>query len=246
MLSGDGVGPLGAYARPERGVGQQRPRDPPGPSAWGRGKRRFLAPRPRPAAPPRHRARPRVRALRRGERARARARGGAAAAWGTARRGDGDVAAAALGAPESSLGVPRDAAREAAGGTMNVFRILGDLSHLLAMVLLLGKIWRSKSCAGERRPGLGGTGTRVGARAPREPRGARASEDFSEVVRHPRIRELLPERGFRLHGYCSRTSLALSSTPSGRCHCSWARTGGGGTPSPSLGGKSAYLEDPSS
>ncbi|KAK1341609.1 hypothetical protein QTO34_018024 [Cnephaeus nilssonii] len=31
---------------------------------------------------------------------------------------------------------------------MNVFRILGDLSHLLAMMLLLGKIWRSKSCAG--------------------------------------------------------------------------------------------------
>lgn len=40
----------------------------------------------------------------------------------------------------------------AAGGTMNVFRILGDLSHLLAMILLLGKIWRSKSCAGEGRP----------------------------------------------------------------------------------------------
>lgn len=36
--------------------------------------------------------------------------------------------------------------------TMNVFRILGDLSHLLAMILLLGKIWRSKSCAGERQP----------------------------------------------------------------------------------------------
>lgn len=38
--------------------------------------------------------------------------------------------------------------------TMNVFRILGDLSHLLAMILLLGKIWRSKCCAGEgARPG---------------------------------------------------------------------------------------------
>ena len=37
---------------------------------------------------------------------------------------------------------------------MNVFRILGDLSHLLAMILLLGKIWRSKCCAGEgARPG---------------------------------------------------------------------------------------------
>lgn len=32
---------------------------------------------------------------------------------------------------------------------MNVFRILGDLSHLLAMVLLLGKMWRSRCCAGE-------------------------------------------------------------------------------------------------
>lgn len=156
------------------------------------------------------------------------------------------MAAAALGAPESSLGVPRDAAREAAGGTMNVFRILGDLSHLLAMVLLLGKIWRSKSCAGERRPGLGGTGTRVGARAPREPRGARASEDFSEVVRHPRIRELLPERGFRLHGYCSRTSLAILHFKRAVPLLLGEDLGGGRPPSPSLGGKSAYLEDPSS
>lgn len=39
---------------------------------------------------------------------------------------------------------------------MNVFRILGDLSHLLAMILLLVKIWRSKSCAGERRRGGAG------------------------------------------------------------------------------------------
>ncbi|XP_004407197.1 PREDICTED: ER lumen protein retaining receptor 3-like [Odobenus rosmarus divergens] len=34
------------------------------------------------------------------------------------------------------------------GGTINVFRILGDLSPLLAMILLLGKIWRSKCCLG--------------------------------------------------------------------------------------------------
>nr|XP_033785322.1 ER lumen protein-retaining receptor 3 [Geotrypetes seraphini] len=31
---------------------------------------------------------------------------------------------------------------------MNVFRILGDLSHLLAILILLAKMWRSKSCAG--------------------------------------------------------------------------------------------------
>lgn len=31
---------------------------------------------------------------------------------------------------------------------MNVFRILGDVSHLLAMIILIVKIWRSKSCAG--------------------------------------------------------------------------------------------------
>ncbi|EMP27022.1 ER lumen protein retaining receptor 3 [Chelonia mydas] len=31
---------------------------------------------------------------------------------------------------------------------MNIFRILGDVSHLLAMIILLVKIWRSKSCAG--------------------------------------------------------------------------------------------------
>uniref|UniRef100_A0A9L0J8P8 ER lumen protein-retaining receptor n=1 Tax=Equus asinus TaxID=9793 RepID=A0A9L0J8P8_EQUAS len=47
--------------------------------------------------------------------------------------------------------VPRSCLRVGsgpAGWTMNVFRILGDLSHLLAMILLLGKIWRSKCCAG--------------------------------------------------------------------------------------------------
>ncbi|XP_048848035.1 ER lumen protein-retaining receptor 3-like [Brienomyrus brachyistius] len=31
---------------------------------------------------------------------------------------------------------------------MNIFRILGDVSHLVAMVILFVKIWRSKSCAG--------------------------------------------------------------------------------------------------
>ncbi|XP_070803322.1 ER lumen protein-retaining receptor 3 [Pituophis catenifer annectens] len=31
---------------------------------------------------------------------------------------------------------------------MNVFRILGDISHLLAMIILIVKIWRSKSCSG--------------------------------------------------------------------------------------------------
>lgn len=103
------------------------------------------------AGPSRHvTARPRVRA------AGARERGGAAPAWGTARLGEGDVAAPR--APESSQ---RSSARQGAGAaarTMNVFRILGDLSHLLAMILLLVKIWRSKSCAGERHPGRGGTG----------------------------------------------------------------------------------------
>lgn len=32
---------------------------------------------------------------------------------------------------------------------MNVFRILGDISHLLAIIILLLKIHKSKSCAGE-------------------------------------------------------------------------------------------------
>lgn len=52
---------------------------------------------------------------------------------------------------------------------MNVFRILGDLSHLLAMILLLGKIWRSKCCSGEGRPGRRGTGG-GGAGPPGSPR----------------------------------------------------------------------------
>ncbi|XP_037069578.1 ER lumen protein-retaining receptor-like isoform X2 [Pollicipes pollicipes] len=31
---------------------------------------------------------------------------------------------------------------------MNVFRLSGDLSHLFAIIILLAKIWTSKSCAG--------------------------------------------------------------------------------------------------
>ncbi|KAF4080882.1 hypothetical protein AMELA_G00176780 [Ameiurus melas] len=31
---------------------------------------------------------------------------------------------------------------------MNVFRLAGDVSHLLAIIILFMKIWRSKSCAG--------------------------------------------------------------------------------------------------
>jgi len=31
---------------------------------------------------------------------------------------------------------------------MNIFRLLGDLSHLLAILLLLLKIWKTRSCAG--------------------------------------------------------------------------------------------------
>lgn len=31
---------------------------------------------------------------------------------------------------------------------MNIFRLLGDLSHLLAIIILLIKIWKTRSCAG--------------------------------------------------------------------------------------------------
>lgn len=31
---------------------------------------------------------------------------------------------------------------------MNIFRLVGDLSHLLAVLLLLWKIWKTRSCAG--------------------------------------------------------------------------------------------------
>lgn len=31
---------------------------------------------------------------------------------------------------------------------MNLFRLIGDLSHLLAILLLLWKIWKTRSCAG--------------------------------------------------------------------------------------------------
>merc|ERR550519_2083310 len=31
---------------------------------------------------------------------------------------------------------------------MNIFRLLGDVSHLLAIIILLLKIWKTRSCAG--------------------------------------------------------------------------------------------------
>lgn len=31
---------------------------------------------------------------------------------------------------------------------MNIFRLVGDLSHLLAILILLMKIWKTRSCAG--------------------------------------------------------------------------------------------------
>lgn len=31
---------------------------------------------------------------------------------------------------------------------MNIFRLAGDLSHLLAIIILLIKIWKTRSCAG--------------------------------------------------------------------------------------------------
>lgn len=31
---------------------------------------------------------------------------------------------------------------------MNIFRLVGDLAHLLAIIILLAKIWRTRSCAG--------------------------------------------------------------------------------------------------
>lgn len=41
---------------------------------------------------------------------------------------------------------------------MNIFRLTGDLSHLAAIVILLLKIWKTRSCAGERLPGRGARG----------------------------------------------------------------------------------------
>lgn len=32
---------------------------------------------------------------------------------------------------------------------MNIFRLLADLSHLLAIIILLLKIWKTRSCAGD-------------------------------------------------------------------------------------------------
>lgn len=54
---------------------------------------------------------------------------------------------------------------------MNIFRLTGDLSHLAAIVILLLKIWKTRSCAGER-PGKAPRGW--DARDPGAPRPARA------------------------------------------------------------------------
>lgn len=126
------------------------------------------------ARQPRHvTARPRVRARRERASWEARHRPGAPRGAGT-RTGTWQRPA------QRTRKFPGSATRRGAGSagrTMNVFRILGDLSHLLAMILLLVKIWRSKSCAGERRPG--GAGRDPGGDSGSEGT-ARASRNFSK------------------------------------------------------------------
>jgi len=34
------------------------------------------------------------------------------------------------------------------GSKMNIFRLVGDLAHLAAIIILLLKIWKTRSCAG--------------------------------------------------------------------------------------------------
>lgn len=62
--------------------------------------------------------------------------------------------------------LPRSLHPRGAPGTMNIFRILGDVSHLLAIIILLLKIVKSKSCAGEcsHAPGKEGGPSRRAAR----------------------------------------------------------------------------------
>lgn len=33
---------------------------------------------------------------------------------------------------------------------MNIFRLCGDLAHVLAIIILLLKIWKTRSCSGNR------------------------------------------------------------------------------------------------
>jgi ER lumen protein retaining receptor len=48
---------------------------------------------------------------------------------------------------------------------MNIFRLTGDLAHLTAIFILLLKIWKTRSCSGERGHGeVGGVGRRYGLR----------------------------------------------------------------------------------
>lgn len=51
---------------------------------------------------------------------------------------------------------------------MNIFRLTGDLSHLAAIVILLLKIWKTRSCAGERRA-RPGKGSGAGPGRPEDP-----------------------------------------------------------------------------
>lgn len=110
------------------------------------GRRRFLAP-PRCGRPGHVTARPRARWQSGGAPGGVRdsaARAGPRGTHGQAR----NAAAASAAAKFPGVACARAGP---AGWNMNVFRILGDLSHLLAMILLLGKIWRSKCCTGEGR-----------------------------------------------------------------------------------------------
>lgn len=53
---------------------------------------------------------------------------------------------------------PAPGCTAASAAAMNIFRLTGDLSHLAAIIILLLKIWKSRSCAGACGRPLGGRG----------------------------------------------------------------------------------------
>lgn len=105
--------------------------------------------------------------------------------------------------PES---LPSLGAAAPTAAAMNIFRLTGDLSHLAAIVILLLKIWKTRSCAGERSPGRGARG-RTARKDPFGPRSLGGSRGARDGRTHP---PRPAQRALKALRVCTRVGVSVA------------------------------------
>lgn len=150
---------------------------------------------------------------------------------------------------------PSPGAAAPTAAAMNIFRLTGDLSHLAAIVILLLKIWKTRSCAGERRarprrgsggpeepPTWAGPRVRAGPSHPLGRPGRRAAGRAARGWGEPRPRGVGAQAGAGCRGAGVAPNLTLSG--GGRrgapgCRKSLGGRGPAGAGSPRINGTGA-------